>query len=249
MFSETVCNKIGNYVYRLIDPRNGETFYVGKGRNNRVFQHIAEQLPEDLEEGAAPKLDRIRAIHRAGLEVQHVIHRHEIPDEAIDHVEAALIDAYAGLTNIQGGYHSNSLGPMHVDEIARKYDLPEIDFEPEHKLILLNINVSFDDVGGTDYYTETQLAWRISKDKAEKADYILAVVRGVIKAAFIFDKWLPATRDNFPDYKGDLDGKRYGFIGGAAPNDIKDLYVGEHGKRITHSDMKHSQNPVRYWNI
>ena len=38
MFSEEVCNKIGNYVYRLIDPRNGETFYVGKGRDNRVFQ-------------------------------------------------------------------------------------------------------------------------------------------------------------------------------------------------------------------
>ena len=31
-FSEAVCHELGNYVYRLIDPRNGETFYVGKGK-------------------------------------------------------------------------------------------------------------------------------------------------------------------------------------------------------------------------
>lgn len=34
-FIEEVCERLGNYVYRLIDPRNGETFYVGKGRNRR----------------------------------------------------------------------------------------------------------------------------------------------------------------------------------------------------------------------
>ncbi|WP_250481199.1 hypothetical protein [Caballeronia sp. GAOx1] len=35
-------------MYRLIDPRNGETFYVGKGKENRVFQHIrAEKDFED----------------------------------------------------------------------------------------------------------------------------------------------------------------------------------------------------------
>ena len=32
--------KMNYYVYRLIDPRNGETFYVGKGKGNRVFQHM-----------------------------------------------------------------------------------------------------------------------------------------------------------------------------------------------------------------
>ena len=36
-FSDTVCRELGNYVYRLVDPRNGETFYVGKGVNNRVL--------------------------------------------------------------------------------------------------------------------------------------------------------------------------------------------------------------------
>lgn len=39
-FSDTVIEKLQFYVYRLIDPRNGETFYVGRGRGNRVFDHV-----------------------------------------------------------------------------------------------------------------------------------------------------------------------------------------------------------------
>lgn len=39
-FSQEVINEIGFYVYRLIDPRNGNTFYVGKGKGNRVFAHM-----------------------------------------------------------------------------------------------------------------------------------------------------------------------------------------------------------------
>ena len=46
-FPSDVCDKLGNYVYRLIDPRNGETFYVGKGKGNRVFSHI--QAEENLD--------------------------------------------------------------------------------------------------------------------------------------------------------------------------------------------------------
>lgn len=39
-FTGEVCKKLGCYVYRLIDPRDGSTFYVGKGTGNRVKMHI-----------------------------------------------------------------------------------------------------------------------------------------------------------------------------------------------------------------
>jgi hypothetical protein len=39
-FSAYACEKLGSYVYRLLDPRTGKTFYIGKGVNNRVFDHI-----------------------------------------------------------------------------------------------------------------------------------------------------------------------------------------------------------------
>ena len=38
-FAPEVQKKLAYYVYRLIDPRSGQTFYVGKGRQNRVFAH------------------------------------------------------------------------------------------------------------------------------------------------------------------------------------------------------------------
>ena len=74
-FPPGVAEKLKTYVYRLIDPRNGETFYVGKGQGDRVFAHIREQIEEDDPNN---KLRRIRDIHLAGFEVAHVIHRHGI---------------------------------------------------------------------------------------------------------------------------------------------------------------------------
>ena len=45
-FSDETAERLGYYVYRLIDPRNGRTFYVGKGKGNRVFEHIKCALKE-----------------------------------------------------------------------------------------------------------------------------------------------------------------------------------------------------------
>lgn len=106
-FPAGVTEKLKTYVYRLIDPRNGETFYVGKGRGDRVFAHIQEQV-----ETADPsnKLKRIREIRLAGFEVAHVIHRHGMDNKTAVEVEAALIDAYPGLTNIVAGAGSNDYG-------------------------------------------------------------------------------------------------------------------------------------------
>ena len=35
-FARTVQKELKHYVYRLIDPRNGETFYVGSGTCQRL---------------------------------------------------------------------------------------------------------------------------------------------------------------------------------------------------------------------
>jgi hypothetical protein len=92
-FPPGVADKLNTYVYRLIDPRNGETFYVGKGKGNRVFEHVRAEVKEDE---LGNKLKRIREIRLADFEVAHVIHRHGMDDETAFEVEAALIDAYPG---------------------------------------------------------------------------------------------------------------------------------------------------------
>lgn len=253
-FPAGVAEKVGNYVYRLIDPRNGETFYVGKGKGDRVFAHsnaVLASLTDEEDDRISLKLSRIIDIRNAGLTVMNIIHRHDIPDAAIFEVEAALIDSFIGLTNIQGGHGSGAKGPMSVVEIIDKYALPSIDEEPMEKLVLININRIEDRSNINAIYEQTRLAWRISKSKADAADYILAVVKGVVVGAFVAKEWKDATHANFP-YHVTVDGEmpeRKGFIGAPAPDHIWKKFVGERGKRISIDGMKHIQFPIRYWNI
>ncbi|MCK4860758.1 MAG: hypothetical protein KAS85_02440 [Rhodobacteraceae bacterium] len=247
-FSEAVCVELGNYVYRLIDPRNGETFYVGKGKGNRVFSHVSAALDlDENEDETSAKIGRIHEIRRCGLDVLHVIHRHGIPDSSVFEVEAALMDAYSGLSNIAGGHGSNDRGPMHADQIVDKYDLPTIDLEPKHRLVLINVN-KFEASGKDELYQQVRFAWRISSSRAEKADYVLAVVRGVVVGAFQAKYWKAATKENFPEIPFE-EPKRHAFSGCPAPEKIWDLYCGTRGKRIVQDELKHVQNPIRYWKV
>ena len=73
-----------------------------------------EVAATDDDELLSNKLKQIREIRLAGLEVIHVIHRHGMTDEKTAYeVEAALIDAYPGLTNIMNGAGSNEFGAAH----------------------------------------------------------------------------------------------------------------------------------------
>lgn len=234
-FPADVARKLKTYVYRLIDLRNGETFYVGKGQGNRVFAHIrAEKNLEgdDLDN----KLMRIREIRLAGLEVVHVIHRHGMDDKIASEVEAALIDAYPGLTNVAGGAGSDDYGPMHAKEIIRRYSAEPAEFR--HKALLINVNRSATE---TALYEAVRYAWKISKSRAKQAEVILATLHGLIVGAFVADDWLDATAANFP-LSHDLPG-RAGFVGREAPDDIKALYV---GKRVPDEFKRSAQNPIRY---
>lgn len=235
-FPPDVAQKLGWYVYRLIDPRNGETFYVGKGKGNRVFSHIRGE--KDLEgDDLDNKLKRIREIRLAGFEVAHVIHRHGMDEKTALEVEAALIDAYPGLTNIVGGTGASDYGVMHAKEIIRRYSAEPAVFQ--HKAILIAVNRS---AAERSLYDATRYAWKISKAKAKQADVVLATMHGLIVGAFVVHDWLEATPANFPG-RDDAPG-RLGFVGEEAPDPIKQLYV---GKRVPDEYRRRSAaNPIKY---
>lgn len=235
-FPAEVVRTLKTYVYRLIDPRNGETFYVGKGQGDRVFSHIRGEQKLEGDE-LDNKLKRVREIRLAGFEVAHVIHRHGMDDRTAFEVEAALIDAYPGLTNIVAGVGVNDFGAMHAKEIIRRYSAAPAVFR--HKVLLISVNRSASE---TSLYDATRYAWKISQSKAKQAEVILATLHGLIVGAFIADNWLDATGANFPG-REDVPG-RLGFVGREAPANIKELYV---GKRVPDEYRKRgAANPIKY---
>jgi hypothetical protein len=232
-FTHDVADKLQTYVYRLIDPRNGETFYVGKGQGDRVFAHIREQVDGDE---PSNKLRRIRDIHLAGFEVAHVIHRHGMDERTAFEVEAALMDAYPGLTNVASGVNAE-FGAMHALEIIRRYAAEQAQFE--HRALLISVNRSAADAP---LYEATRYAWKINLAKARQADVVLATRQGLIVGAFVVSQWLAATTENFPGREPIPD--RFGFIGSEAPEALRALYI---GKRVPDQYRKPgSANPVRY---
>lgn len=235
-FSPEVQAELKTYVYRLIDPRNGETFYVGKGRGNRVFAHIhAEKGIEGDDDNN--KVKRIHQIRLAGFEVAHVIHRHGMDDATAFEVEAALMDAYAGLTNIAGGHGSSDYGAAHAREIIARYAAEPAVFE--HGALLINVNRM---AAESSLYEATRYAWKIDPKKARAAQVILATVQGMIRGAFVADEWLEATEQNFPGREAVAG--RWGFVGEEASPPVQALYV---GKRVPDEFRKRgAANPIKY---
>ena len=112
-----------------------------------------------------------------------------------------------------------------------------------HRALIIKINQQYQTGASVkELYETTRYAWKIDKSRTEKAQVILAIYLGEIKAAFIADEWLEATTENFPD-KDPMPG-RFGFIGREASSDIRELYV---GKRVPDKYISSgAANPIAY---
>jgi len=241
-FSTEIEKELKYYVYRLIDPRNGETFYIGKGKGNRVFSHINNELTakEKEDDGISDKLSRIRKIKLDGFEVAHVIHRHGLDEKTAFEVEGALIDAYPSITNIMGGHGNNDRGVMHSKQIITHYQADEVDLDnAPHKALLIKVNKTAE---GSDLYDATRYAWRVGS-RAEEADIILSIFRNMIVGVFVATNWLDATAENFPG-KETVDGRK-GFIGKEADIEIQKKYIGKKLPKDYYG-TKGAANPIKY---
>jgi hypothetical protein len=126
---------------------------------------------------------------------------------------------------------------MRAREIIQRYAAEPAVFQ--HKAMLISVNRS---AAVTSLYEATRFAWKVSLEKAQQAEVILATLQGVIVGAFIADEWLPATNANFPG-REDVPG-RFGFVGKEAPSRIRRQYV---GKRVPDAYRKRgSANPIKY---
>lgn len=106
MFDEKTSQILKYYVYLLVDPETEEPFYVGKGKENRVFAHINQDIKEDANNLKYQEIERIGS-HK----VKYIIVRHGLSESAVFAEEASLIDTFRFIPsfnrftkgNIQGG--------------------------------------------------------------------------------------------------------------------------------------------------
>jgi len=206
---------------------------------NHTFRfHMKGALSDIDTDDINEKMQTIREINAAGLDVIHVIHRHGMDEVTAFEVEAATIDAYPEVTNIMGAIGSNDYGPMNAIEIINKYAAEEAKFK--HNILMITINKT---VTERSIYDATRFAWKLSKNKLEKVDYVLAVIQGIIIGVFEPTEWKEARIENFPEFHEDIP-SRMGFVGIEADETIKGLYL---RKRIpTEYRKRGAANPIKY---
>ncbi|MCG7623067.1 LEM-3-like GIY-YIG domain-containing protein [Epibacterium sp. Ofav1-8] len=239
-FENVLLDRIGHYVYALIDPCTDKIFYIGEGKGNRLYSHvIEEQVQKDAQ---SEKLDMIGQIKRAGKDVEYLILRHGLNKDEARLIESVLIDvlrhrnqdfAAAGLTNIQSGHGARSRGLMTADEIQRRYVSEELKSLPE-QAVLININreyTRFDDSKGV--LEAVKGNWVMAKWRTEQIKYVLAEFQGFVIEVFEVKAW-----HHHPEI-----GRygRYSFSGQPAPDDVRNRYL---NRRVP--KKRGQANPIRY---
>ncbi|NLI94066.1 MAG: hypothetical protein GX434_18260 [Peptococcaceae bacterium] len=234
MFSQAVCEKIGYYVYYLVDPRTDIIFYVGKGKGNRVFQHVKGISEENT---FSEKINIIKEIISYGLEVKYIVLRHGLTEKEAFEVESAVID-FVGLeqlTNEVYGHDAADRGKMTTDEINAIYDAEEVIITDP--VLIININRLFKrTMGKEELYYSTRSAWKLSK-RRENAKYALSVYRGIVREVYLIEKW---NRKQIEDGK-----TRWEFEGPVANDEIRNKYI---AKSINKYIKRGAQNPIKYVN-
>ena len=233
-FTKEVQEQLKYYVYRLIDPRNGETFYVGKGKDNRVFDHVNDALKDlkGAEDEVSAKIQQIRDIRNSGLSVIHIIQRYGMNEAAALEVEAALIDCYQGLTNIQSG-HSSDRGVNNAEVLQRDLSCSEFDENINIKYCIIKIkDYSINERGSI--YEAVRKHWKVNLSRVNKIPYVLACRNGVVLDVFEVEKW----------YESDEVPGRYMFNGHPAEDKIRNQFK---NKRIpVRFRKKGMASPVLY---
>lgn len=241
MFDTVTCQKLGYYVYALVNPLTNKVFYIGKGIENRVFSHLESAL-DPSQNSESEKLQEIRQILQNGQSVKHYIVRHGLTEDQAFMIESTLID-FANyndfnLKNEVRGHGSEYYGIKSTDEIIRQYNAPKLE-QISDPVIIININRKYKLFKNSivSIYDATRQAWVVSEQRRNSVRYALAEYQGIIVSVYQIDKWFSVqTSDNQKN-------NRWGFEGSEPPQEILDKYL---NKSIAYAKKPGAANPIRF---
>ncbi|MCH5234825.1 MAG: hypothetical protein J1E16_05985 [Muribaculaceae bacterium] len=245
-FSKELHPKIGHYVYLLIDPRDNNIFYVGKGQGDRIFAHAKGALKETEPSVLSPKIELIKEIIGAGEDVEYRIVRWNLENEKkAFEIESILIDLLTNqdlkkkgeLKNKIDGRHSSVYGIQTPKEIEAKLTRGNLDTANlKDKLLAISLNQSLE---GPSLYERVRGNWKLNRKRVEKVDYVLAVYDRVIIGVFKPEKW-----EEVEDIASNIKKRhRLKFSGEIVEDkDILDRYL---YKKLP-AKSKGNANPIKY---
>lgn len=244
-FDEKTIQGLNYYVYLLIDPQNQTPFYVGKGKGNRLFDHVNCCIKDESSESL--KYNEIRRI--GASQVDYMILRHDLKEGEAYHLESATIDLLkymdTKLTNISSGHNSIEKGLMRAEDVQRIYNAESLD-EMDSDCIIININKSYKRWSNNNsIYNATKGVWAMDYNKAKQIKYVLSAYRGLIVEVFEVEEWLQEKRYYSSSTKKHGNCKRMGcaFRGKIANDAVRNKYI---GKSITAKIKKGAANPIKY---
>jgi uncharacterized protein len=236
-FLPGVAEQLGWYIYALRDPRTDAIFYVGKGKGERVYQHARHAQKVVGESAAQLKLDTIRAIHCAGLDVGVEIVRHRIQSEAVAYeVESAVLDALrlvgVALTNIAGG-HDRERGWQPLEDIVVRYVAEPVTIAPEHAVVLIRISRQFRYARASEELYEATRKWWVMAPARHNPQFAFSVYDGIVRGVYRILNWEQRLSDG-----------RWAFHGVVDPG-MEACYV---WKDVSSHLRTGAQNPITYVN-
>ncbi len=248
-FSSPVIKELKYYVYIYSDPITHEIFYVGKGKGNRIFEHLVDNSDSQ-------KVKYLNDLKIRKLEPKLEILIHGLDDEKTAlRVESSILDllGISNLTNIQSGYKSATFGRMSLKQVKALYDKQPIQINDP--AILIRINQAFRySMTEIELYDYTRGFWKLNPKRAKNAKYAMAVYEGIIQEVYEIRHWYEAgttfnvrNGNEYIDFdeKDGLDG-RFEFIGNLASPAIREKY---RFKSVENYFKKGNSNPIMYQNL
>lgn len=184
----------GYYVYALVDPRTDEVFYIGKGTDNRIFQHEAES--KNLPESEKIKLHKIREIEHDGFNVKRIIINWGLTEEQAFAAEASLINLmnFIGkteLANVVSGHHAHEC--LTTEKFELFYGAEHLKpTDIHHNILVIKINKLYRrDMTEREIYDVVRGSWRASLNtiRRKQIKYVFGVYNQLIVGVYKPDEW------------------------------------------------------------